>query len=202
MFSAPSSHVKRASCVLYARVNARQRKAYEAVLGARIAGGAVRSRRLQGIFIVIRRRRSIESRCQRGGGKNEGGRCAHGDTRAKGKSQSTDAEREAEEEEEAERRRAAEAFVKRGPQKHVNNMKLAKYDGAAAHGMLTPVLFCKPGGRCVGGSPTAHPRAAPRARGGTARCKRRDSPARPPAGRAVPERTRVLLFSQFTTLLR
>ncbi|KAF8194717.1 SNF2 family N-terminal domain-containing protein [Mycena galopus ATCC 62051] len=137
------------SYVLYARLSARQREAYEAVLGggirAWVAGGAGAKSASASVSAsagagVSKGATAVEDEAEDEGGRTMRTRRRSG--KGKGKDKRTNAEREAEEEEE--RRRAAEAFVKRGTQKHVNNMKLQNTVMQLRKVCSHPFLFASP----------------------------------------------------------
>ncbi|KAF8182435.1 SNF2 family N-terminal domain-containing protein [Mycena galopus ATCC 62051] len=137
------------SYVLYARLSARQREAYEAVLGggirAWVAGGAGAKSASASASASAGAGVSKGATAAEDEAKDEGGRTMRTRRRSgkgKGKDKRTNAEREAEEEEE--RRRAAEAFVKRGTQKHVNNMKLQNTVMQLRKVCSHPFLFASP----------------------------------------------------------
>ncbi|KAJ7016033.1 SNF2 family N-terminal domain-containing protein [Mycena alexandri] len=143
------------SYVLYARLSARQHEAYEAVLKgevrALVAGGMGASSASASTSASASA--AATSPLASGSGKQEEvasakqedeGRTLRTRKRrhGKGKGREDDAEREAEEE--AERRRAAEAFAKRGKAKHVNNMKLQNTVMQLRKVCSHPFLFARP----------------------------------------------------------
>ncbi|KAJ7877905.1 SNF2 family N-terminal domain-containing protein [Mycena olivaceomarginata] len=126
------------SYVLYARLSARQREAYEAVLSggvrAWVAGGAgaassastsTPKASTSPVAKAADAGMTLRARRRRGEGKGKG------------------AKRDAEEEEE-ERRRAAEAFARKGAAKHVNNMKLQNTVMQLRKVCSHPFLFSRP----------------------------------------------------------
>ncbi|KAJ7899243.1 SNF2 family N-terminal domain-containing protein, partial [Mycena olivaceomarginata] len=125
------------SYVLYARLSARQREAYEAVLSggvrAWVAGGAGAS-----AAATSAPKASTSTAAE----AEDAGMTLRARRRT-GKSKGKDAEREAEEEAE-ERRRAAEAFARKGAAKHVNNMKLQNTVMQLRKVCSHPFLFARP----------------------------------------------------------
>ncbi|KAJ7868090.1 SNF2 family N-terminal domain-containing protein [Mycena olivaceomarginata] len=125
------------SYVLYARLSARQREAYEAVLSggvrAWVAGGAGASAAATS---------TPEASTSTAAEAEDAGMTLRARRRT-GKSKGKDAEREAEEEAE-ERRRAAEAFARKGAAKHVNNMKLQNTVMQLRKVCSHPFLFARP----------------------------------------------------------
>ncbi|KAJ7331395.1 SNF2 family DNA-dependent ATPase [Mycena albidolilacea] len=130
------------SYVLYARLSARQREAYEAVLSggvrAWVAGGAGAS---AAATSTPKASTSTPAEAEDAGMTLRA-------RRRTGKSKGKDTEREAEEEAE-ERRRAAEAFARKGAGKrffflHVNNMKLQNTVMQLRKVCSHPFLFARP----------------------------------------------------------
>ncbi|KAJ7464277.1 SNF2 family N-terminal domain-containing protein [Mycena galericulata] len=140
------------SYVLYARLSATQREAYEAVLAgdvrgwvARGAGGTTASVATAVASTSTSGTRELE---EAGTGVNEEGRVMR--TRArkakrKGKARDAEEEEALAREEEAERVRAAEAFARRGAAKHVNNMKLQNAVMQLRKVCSHPFLFARRG---------------------------------------------------------
>ncbi|KAJ7019581.1 SNF2 family DNA-dependent ATPase [Mycena alexandri] len=143
------------SYVLYARLSARQHEAYEAVLKgevrAWVAGGMGASSASASTSASASA--ATTSPLASGSGKQEDvtsgkqedeGRTLRTRKRrhGKGKGRGDDAERAAEEEEE--RRRVAEAFAKQGKAKHVNNMKLQNTVMQLRKVCSHPFLFARP----------------------------------------------------------
>ncbi|KAJ7906777.1 SNF2 family DNA-dependent ATPase, partial [Mycena leptocephala] len=124
------------SYVLYARLSAWQREAYEAVLAgdvrAWVAGGA-------GAATPVSERAAADGTKDEDVEEDAGRTLRARKRRGKGK----DKERDAEEEEE-ERRKAAEAFARRGAAKHVNNMKLQNTVMQLRKVCSHPFLFARP----------------------------------------------------------
>ncbi|KAJ7723043.1 SNF2 family DNA-dependent ATPase [Mycena metata] len=135
------------SYVLYARLSARQHDAYEAVLKgevrAWVAGGMGVSSACTSASVSAAPTPPLASGSGNHDEKTEDeGRTLRARKRRHGKGKADDAEREAEEEEE--RRRAAEAFAKRGTAKHVNNMKLQNTVMQLRKVCSHPFLFARP----------------------------------------------------------
>ncbi|KAJ7032855.1 P-loop containing nucleoside triphosphate hydrolase protein [Mycena alexandri] len=143
------------SYVLYARLSARQHEAYEAVLKgevrAWVAGGMGASS--ASASTPASASAATTSPLASGSGKQEDvastkqedeGRTLRTRKRRHGKGKGREDDAEREEEEEAERRRAAEAFAKRGTAKHVNNMKLQNTVMQLRKVCSHPFLFARP----------------------------------------------------------
>ncbi|KAF7348924.1 SNF2 family DNA-dependent ATPase [Mycena venus] len=188
------------SYVLYARLSARQREAYEAILAggvrAWVAAGA-------GAKSSIAATAATSSSSPKADDTEEdAGRMLRTRKRkSTGKGKGKDAERDAEEEEE-ERRREAEAFARRGAAKHVNNMKLQNTVMQLRKVCSHPFLFAQPDdvkwslGRAP---PTAEVLAAREAEllGASGKMLLLDRLL----GELFKRGHKVLLFSQFTTML-
>ncbi|KAJ7155165.1 SNF2 family DNA-dependent ATPase, partial [Mycena filopes] len=212
------------SYVLYARLSARQREAYEAVLSGDVrtwvasgmggpgTGNAAAS---SGSASVATTPIESEAAGPSGLGKDDG----HGEEESKedvdvgrtmrtrkrrpgkGKGREVD-EAEREREEEEERRKAAEAFARRGTAKHVNNMKLQNTVMQLRKVCSHPFLFARPDddkwalGRAP---PTPEVLAAREAElvGASGKMLLLDRLL----GELFRRGHKVLLFSQFTTML-
>ncbi|KAJ6577684.1 SNF2 family N-terminal domain-containing protein [Mycena capillaripes] len=137
------------SYVLYARLSARQREAYEAVLGggirAWVAGGAG-ARASVSALASNAASTSKYAADESGDGpsiskiEDDEGRTLRARRRRR---KGEDVARDAEEEEE-ERRRAAEVFAMKGAAKHVNNMKLQNTVMQLRKVCSHPFLFARP----------------------------------------------------------
>ncbi|KAJ7882115.1 SNF2 family N-terminal domain-containing protein [Mycena leptocephala] len=145
------------SYVLYARLSTRQREAYEAVLAgdvrAWVAGGAgaasssafTSTTASSSAAASASASAPVSDRAAADGMKDEDNEEDAGRTlrarrrRGKGKDKEQDAE-----EEEEERRKAAEAFARRGAAKHVNNMKLQNTVMQLRKVCSHPFLFARP----------------------------------------------------------
>ncbi|KAJ7703516.1 SNF2 family N-terminal domain-containing protein [Mycena rosella] len=185
------------SYVLYARLSAAQRTAYEAILtgGARgwlaaTAGAASAPAPASGSTPASASASTSDT------ADAEDGRARRARRKAKGKGNARERERD-EAEEEAERLRAAEAFRVKGAAKHVNNMKLQNTVMQLRKVCSHPFLFARPDDDAAPVAPAVLAAREAELLGASGKMLLLDRLL----GELFRRGHKVLLFSQFTTML-